>query len=54
MSKSPSETTDCLQTFIVKIIIIKNVHSHHIDMKQKEGTSGQDSERESEGAWIAG
>jgi hypothetical protein len=58
VSKSPSETMDCPQTFIVKIIIIQNVHSCHIYMKWKEGASGQVSgeterERESEGARIA-
>ncbi len=55
--KSLSETTMCPQTFIVKTLIIKNMHSHHIYMKWKEGVSVQDSgeierKREREGAWI--
>ena len=33
----------CLQTFIVKTLIIENMHSHHIYMKWKEGASVQDS-----------
>jgi hypothetical protein len=40
-----------LQMFIVKILIIKNMHSHHIYIKHKEGVSVQDSretEREEE------
>jgi hypothetical protein len=41
VSKSPSETTDCPQTFIVKTLIIENTHGHHIYMKQKEGASVQ-------------
>jgi hypothetical protein len=49
VSKFLSETTMCPQTFIAKILIIENMHSHHIYMKQKEGASGQDSgERERE------
>jgi hypothetical protein len=50
VSKSPSETTDCPQTFIVKTLIIKNTHSRHIYMKRKEGASVQisgETERES-------
>jgi hypothetical protein len=39
VSKSPSETTDCPQTFIVKMLIIENIHNRHIYMKQKEGAS---------------
>ena len=39
VSKSPSETKDCPQTFIVKMLIIENIHSCHIYMKQKEGAS---------------
>ncbi len=56
VSKSPSETTDCPQMFIVKILIIQNTQGHHIYMKRKEGASlqiGRETERESEGAWIA-
>ncbi len=60
VSKSPSETMDCLQMFIVKILIIQNTHGRHIYMKQKDGVSVQiggetesERERESEGAWIA-
>ena len=40
-SKSLSQTMMCPQTFIVKILIIENIHSHHIYMKQKEGASVQ-------------
>ena len=48
----------CPQTFIVKILIIENMHSHHIYMKWKEGASVQDSgeterERGCQGARIA-
>ncbi len=39
VSKSLSETTMCPQTFIVKILIIENMHSRHIYMKRKEGAS---------------
>ncbi len=42
-----SETTMCLQMFIVKTLIIKNMNSHHIDKKQKEGAREHDS-RETE------
>ncbi len=51
VSKSPSETTDCPQTFIVKILIIQNTHGRHIYMKLKEGASvqiGGETERERE------
>ncbi len=51
VSKSLSQTTMCPQTFIVKISIIKNMHSHYVYMKQKEGASVQDNgetERERE------
>ncbi len=41
VSKSLSETTDCLQTFIVKMLIIENMNSHHIYIKWKEGASEQ-------------
>jgi hypothetical protein len=41
-SKSLSETTMCPQMFIVKILIIANMSSHHIYMKQKEGAREQD------------
>jgi len=37
----------CQQMFIVKTLIIENMHSHHIYMKWKEGVSVQDS-RETE------
>ncbi len=47
VSKSPSETTDCPQMFIVKMLIIEIIYSHHIYMKQKEGASMQAS-RETE------
>ncbi len=43
VSKSLSETTMCPQTFIVKTLIIRNINSHHICMKRKEGASEQDS-----------
>jgi hypothetical protein len=39
------------QVFIIKTLIIKNMHSHHIYMKWKEGASVKDSgetERERE------
>jgi hypothetical protein len=32
----------CPQTFIVKTLIIRNMNSHHIYMKQKEGAIEQD------------
>ncbi len=32
----------CLQTFIVKTLIIRNVNGHHIYFKRKEGTREQD------------
>ncbi len=32
----------CLQTFIVKTLIIRNMNSRHIYMKQKEGAREQD------------
>jgi hypothetical protein len=32
----------CLQMFIVKTLIIGNMNSHHIYMKQKEGAREQD------------
>jgi hypothetical protein len=32
----------CTQTFIVKTLIIRNIHSCHIYMKQKEGEREQD------------
>jgi hypothetical protein len=42
----------CPQTFIVKILIIENMHSHHIYMKQKEegkyARQQRDQERERE------
>jgi hypothetical protein len=41
-SKSLSETTICPQTFIVKTLIIANMNSHHIYMKQKEGAREHD------------
>ncbi len=50
VSKSLSETMMCPELFIVKILIIRNMNSRHINMKQKEGASVQDSgetERES-------
>ncbi len=56
VSKSPSETTDCPQTFIVKNLIIQNKHVYHIYMKQKERTSVQvsgETETESESVRIA-
>jgi len=43
VSKSLSETTMFLQMFIVKTLLIENMHSHHIYMKWKEGASVQDS-----------
>ncbi len=48
----------CQQTFIVKTLIIENMHSFHIYMKWKEGASVQDSreterERECESGQIA-
>ncbi len=43
VSKSLSETRMCPQMFIVKILIIKNMHSYHICMKRKEGARVQDS-----------
>ena len=53
-SKSLSETMMCLQKFIVKILIIKNMHGRHICMKRKEGASEQDSgETERESGQIA-
>jgi hypothetical protein len=39
ISKSRSEITMCPQMFIVKILIIGNMASHHIYMKHKEGVS---------------
>ncbi len=51
VSKFPSETTGGPKTFIVKMLIIKNTHSHHIYMKWKEGASVQvsgETERERE------
>jgi hypothetical protein len=41
----------CLQMFIVKTLIIRNVNGHHIYIKRKEGTREQDTgktERERE------
>jgi len=41
----------CLQTILVKILIMENMHSCHIYIKRKEGASVQDSretEREEE------
>ena len=32
----------CLQTFIVKALIIRNMNSRHIYMKRKEGAEEQD------------
>jgi hypothetical protein len=53
VSKSPSETTMCLQTFIDKILTIENMHSCHIYMKWKEGASVQDSrETERVCGWV--
>ncbi len=49
VSKSPSETTDCPEKFIVKILIIQNTQGHHIYMKWKEGASvqiGRETQRE--------
>jgi hypothetical protein len=43
VSKSLSETTMFPQMFIVKTLLIENMHSHHIYMKWKEGASVQDS-----------
>jgi hypothetical protein len=37
-----SETTMCLQTFIVKTLIIGNMNSCYIYMKRKEGAREQD------------
>jgi hypothetical protein len=45
----------CSQTFIVKTLIIRNMNSHHIYMKQKERAREQDSgetERESVREWV--
>jgi hypothetical protein len=42
VSNLPSETAMCLQTFIVKTLIIKNMNSRHIYMKQKKGVREQD------------
>jgi hypothetical protein len=39
VSRFPSETTMCLQMFIM---IIDITYSHHIYMEQKEGERGQD------------
>ncbi len=36
VSKSPSETTDRPQTFIVEMLIIKIIHSRHSYMKQNK------------------
>ncbi len=52
VSRFPNETKHfSLQTFIVKILIIQNIHIRHIYMKQKEGASVQvsgETERERE------
>jgi hypothetical protein len=57
VSRFPNETKHFSpQTFIVKTLIIQNIHSHHFYMKQKEGASMQvsgETERESESARIA-
>jgi hypothetical protein len=37
-----SEAKMCLQVFIVKTLIIRNMNSHHIYMKWKEGAREQD------------
>jgi hypothetical protein len=55
VSKTISETTMCPKTFIVKILIIGNMRSHHIYMKWKEVASVKDScETEREIAAIRG
>ncbi len=58
VSRFPNETKHFSPQTFVKTLIIQNIHSHHIYMKQKEGASVQVSgeterESESESVWIA-
>jgi hypothetical protein len=42
VSKSPSETMMCLQTFIVKTLLIKNMNGHHIYIQMERRVREQD------------